>query len=208
MKNCEHKWEKQERTLKETGFSYYYYQCTDSKCSEVYYPMDQLQRLMEYSEEQQFMFLEDWIFALFYSLSDSPIVGRTSLQKQIFLLMMEFAQEENIATENIGFYGYKYGPYDDRITDAVDVMIEGSLISKNGRKNTDKERFILTAESIERAKESFDKLTANQKDKLVELRKEYQMLGVDGLLNRVYTYYPEYTHNSKIRRSVLKLKKK
>jgi hypothetical protein len=174
----------------------------------VQYPIDQLKKLMDYSENNQFMFLEDWIFALFYALPDSPIVGRISFQKQIFLLMIEFAQEENIPTENIGFYGYNYGPYDDRIVDAVDVMITGDIVEKHGRKNTNSERLNLTAIGMERAKSSFNKLTEDQKEKLMNLRKEYQMWGVNGLLRYVYTKYPDYTRESKIRTKVLGLRKK
>ncbi|MCL2607543.1 MAG: hypothetical protein FWD92_03170 [Methanomassiliicoccaceae archaeon] len=207
-KNCEHKWEKVERSPEDMGISYYYLQCTDPKCSKVIYPMDQLQKLMDHSEEHQFMFLEDWILTLFHALPESDIVGWTSLQKQVFLVMVEFAQEERIPTENIGFYAYDYGPYDDRITDATDVMVEGGIIEKQGRYSPKNVRFRLTPAGTERAAESFDKLTEDQKKKLIELRKEYQMWGPDGLLKYVYTKYDQYTRSSKIRRSVLDPKKK
>jgi uncharacterized protein len=207
-KNCEHEWERVDRSPEGMGISYYYYQCKNPQCSKVIYPMDQLQKLMEYSETHQFMFLEDWILALFYALPDSPISGRTSLQKQIFLLMMEFAQEEHIPTENIGFYGYDYGPYDDRIADAMDILVSDEFVTKTGKKNTSTEAFMLTFLGQKRAEQSFKKLTEDQRVKLIELRKEYQQWGKDGLIKYVYTYYPEYTNESKIRVKTLNLKKR
>lgn len=189
------------------GISYYYYQCKNPKCSMVTYPLSQLQKLQDYAEEHQFMFLEDWILALFYALPDSPISGRTCLQKEIFLLMVEFAQEEHIPTENIGFYGYDYGPYDDRITEALDEMIESELLAKIGRKGTSKELIYLTPSGKERARESFEILTPEQRNKIVALRREYQQWGREGLLRYVYTNYPDYTHESKIRKQILKTRK-
>ncbi len=170
--------------------------------------MKELQKLLDYSKEHQFLFLEDWIFILFYALKDSPIVGRTSLQKQVFLMMVEFAQDENIPTENIGFYGYKYGPYDDRISDALECMIDDGFIVKNGRKGSSKETLYLTKEGIDRAERSFNKLTDEQKTKVIELRKEYQMWGREGLLKYIYSNYDEYTHESNIRNRVLNLRSK
>ena len=207
-KNCEHEWERVDRSPEGMSISYHYFQCKNKKCSVVIYPMDQLQKLMEYSDEHQFMFLEDWIFALFYALPESNIVGWTSLQKQVFLMMIEFAQEEHIPTENIGFYAYDYGPYDDRITDALKVMIANGLIQKEGRYSPMKTRFRLTPPGMERAEGSFNKLTDEQKLKIIDRRKEYQMLGTSGLLRYVYTKYDEYTHESKIRRDILHLRKK
>ena len=207
-KKCEHSWERVDRSPEGMRISYYYYQCNNPKCSKVIYPIDQLNILMEYAEEHQFLFLEDWMLILFYALPESNIVGWTSLQKQVFLLMIEFAQKEHIPTENIGFYAYDYGPYDDRITDALNVMIHDGLIEKQGKYSPMKTRFIITQEGMKRGEESFAKLTVNQKEKLIELRKEYQMWGISGLLKYVYTNYPEYTTESKIRRKVLGLRKK
>lgn len=204
----EHEWVKQERGPPDIGISYYYYQCSDPKCSMVSYPMKELQKLFDYSKDHQFLFLEDWIFILFYALKDSPIAGRTSLQKQVFLMMVEFAQKENIPTENIGFYGYKYGPYDDRIADALECMIDDGFVIKNGRKGSSKETLYLTEEGIDRAKKSFDKLTEEQKTKVIESRKEYQMWGREGLLKYVYSNYDEYTHESNVRNTVLNLRSK
>lgn len=205
MTEHEHRWVKEDRTL-DTGFSYHYFQC--KLCHEAVYPMDQLQKLFDYAEKNQFMFLENWILALFYALPDSYIVGRTSLQKQMFLIMYEFAQKENIPTENIGFRAYKYGPYSDRISEAVEEMIKSEIVLKEGRKNTAKERFELSKKGMEIAKYSFMKLTEEQREKLTDLRKEYQMWGLEGLLKYVYTYYDEYTDESKIRNTVLGLRKR
>ncbi|MDR3282493.1 MAG: hypothetical protein LBS92_02650 [Candidatus Methanoplasma sp.] len=197
-------WKRQDRTPEGTGLSYHYYQC--DSCHDVAYPMDQLQKLMEYAESNQFMFVEDWILALFFALPDSYIVGRTSLQKQMFLIVYEFAPKENIPSENPGFRAYKYGPFADRIADATEVLIRDGLVIKNGRKDSGNERLELTENGKSFAKTAFDKLTDEQKTKLIDLRKEYQQWGLDGLLKHVYTYYGEYTGESKIRNKVLNLK--
>jgi hypothetical protein len=176
--DCEHRWEKIERVL-DDDFSYYYHRCANADCNEVVYEMGQLQKLEKYSEKHQFMFLEDWILSLFYVCADSYIIGRNGIRRQISYLMKEFASEERIRTETLD--------HNDHISDAVDIMVSGGLAVKNGRKGSKSEKFTLTDAGKERAKRSFDKLTDDQKDKLVCFRKGYQTAVEAGLHDRVYS---------------------
>jgi hypothetical protein len=184
--NCEHLWEKVERSL-DDGPSYHYYRCGDPDCGEMVYPVDQLQKLMGYSERHRFMFLEDWILALFYAMPDSGLTGRAGLRKQISVLIKEFAPNEGIQTEDIDHGRACISTCDRWIISSLDTMITDGIVDKRGRRNSNGETFRLTAVGRERAKGSFDKLTGGQKEKLVYLRKGYQIRSDVGLLSCAYS---------------------
>jgi hypothetical protein len=206
--NCDHIWKRIDRTPEITGMniSYHYSQC--ELCNMVVYPLDQLQLLIDYSKDNQFMFAIDWVLALFYAMPDAPIVGSTSLQKQVFLMLKEFAPRENIPTENIGFKAYNFGPYAARIDNIINVVLdEGAVETYGGRANSNNEHFQLTENGRSMAKKAFDKLTADQQDRLIHERKRYQQLGTEGLTRYVYTHYQKYTSESKIKNRILRIGK-
>jgi len=197
-------WKRMDRTPPEMGgLSYYYYQC--DKCHDVSYPMEQLQILYDYADTHQFMFLADWVLALFYALPDSPIVGSTSLQKQVFLTMMEFVEEEKIPSENPGFRAFYFGPYSDRVDRLINVLLDEDIVTTyGGRANSDNEHMELTEHGKDVAKQSFEKLTESQREKLVLKRRRYQQIGTKGLIKYVYTHYPAYLGDSLIKDRVLR----
>jgi hypothetical protein len=188
-----HDLEKIERSI--PNLDYYYYQC--KVCGKVEFPIPEFQKLWDYSKKHQFMFLQDWVLALMYA-QEMPVIGITSFMKQLFLTLMDFAQENNIPTENPGFKGYKYGPYSERIEDVIISLIDSELIRTQGRKGSNGEYFILTEDGIKAAEFSFNKLTNEQKEQLKEARLDWHQLGTDGLIKYVYIKYPEYTNESLI----------
>jgi hypothetical protein len=195
-----HDYERIERSL--PGLNYYYLQC--KVCSQVVYPIPQLQKLTEYSEKHQFMFLQDWVLALLYS-QPMPMIGITSFLKQLFLLLAEFAPEHNIPTENPGFRGYKFGPYSERMEDVIIGLEDAGLIETAGRKGVAGEYFFLTEIGKKIAKKSYDKLTEEQRLKLQEERRDWHQLGVKGLLNYIYRKYPDLAKESLVLEEVLRV---
>jgi hypothetical protein len=185
------------------GMQYYYLQC--EKCLKVVYPIPQLQKLVDYSKTHQFMFIQDWVLALMYTHPDMPIIGITSFEKQLFLTLMEFAQEHNIPTENPGFRGYKFGPYSERIEDIIIGVEEAGLIKTEGRRGAEGEYFRLTDKGKEIAKKSFDKLTDEQKKQFMEERIDWHQLGTDGLMRYIYKNqkYKEYVKESIVLERIL-----
>lgn len=173
---------------------YYYYQ--DKETGEVTYPLPQLQKLYDYSKEKQFMFLQDWILALLYVIKDYPIVGITSFEKMLFLVVMEFAQSFKISSENPGFKGYYFGPYSERVEDVIIALEDANLIKTEGRKGSSGEYFILTVPGKEIAKKSYDKLTESQKMEFEKNRLKWHQWGTIGLERYIYRKYPEYIKES------------
>jgi len=186
-----HTWVKIERTIPD--LNYYYYQC--SKCYQVSFPIPELQKLIDYSKIHQFMFVQDWILALLYVIP-KPIPGITSFEKQIFLILMEFAQEENIPTENPGFRAYNFGPYTERIEDVIIGLEDLGALSIEGRKGANGEYFSLTDEGRQLAESSFNKLTKRQQERLRDYRLLWQEWGPAGLMKYVYRKYREYRDKS------------
>lgn len=187
-----HSWEKVERKLPD-GFSYYYLICKE--CHLVRYPGPELQKIQDYSKKNLFLSVRDWIL-LFLHIGesiyiDNPkknyIAGITRFQKMLFLIFYEFAPENDIPTENPGFYGYKYGPYSDIIDEAIDFLISNEDIIVTGVKSSSKEKFSLTDKGNEKAKNILSKLTQQQRKKLVKFRLYWDQKTTKGLLKRIYS---------------------
>lgn len=167
------------------------------------YDLGDVQKAIIELKQEKIMSLPELILALFYA-QDKEIRGMILLMKEIFLMQMEFAKEENIKLQEAEFISYKYGPYSIDVDKIVDAMEDYGLIISVGRKSTNKEIFYLTLEGKERAKEAFEKLNQHQKEKLKALRKGWDQLGVKGILRLVYTKYPNYTDKSEIIKNVLR----
>lgn len=183
----DHAWEKVERTL-EDGFSYYYMICKG--CHIVRFPGHQLQSLQDYSKQNLFIFVEDWVLLLLYA-GHEYISGITHYQKMLFLIFYEFVPEFNIPTENPGFYGYKYGPYSDRIDVAIEFLIQHGYIRAEGRKSSSKERFYITDNGKEKGRKIFNKLSEEQQEELIKFRKFWDQKTTKAILKYVYAK-PQY----------------
>ena len=195
-----HDYRKVKRCVRD--LDYYYMQCRI--CNQVVYPIPQLQKLTEYSKDHQFMFLQDWALALLYS-QPMPMIGITSFMKQMFLVLIEFAPENDIPTENPGFRGYKFGPYSERVEDVIAGLESADLIEASGRKGATGEYFSLTDVGMVTAEMSYGKLTPAQQEKLQEVRLDWHQLGTTGLLNYIYRKYPGLAEESMVRDEVLRV---
>ncbi|WP_148305842.1 hypothetical protein [Candidatus Methanoplasma termitum] len=176
------------------GFSYFYYQCP--RCSKVEYTPQEAQRLMDYARDHQFLFVSDWILAWLYVGDGAPVSGIIKLQKQIFVILYEFAQENDIPSENPGFRAYKFGPYTEAIDRNIASLMDIGLVESRGRTNSEQERFFLTEKGKASGKEALDKLTPEQMNKLKLLRADLQQFDSNGIMTYIYTRYPEFTDES------------
>jgi hypothetical protein len=186
-RNHKHEWERAERML-DDGFNYYYFIC--KICHEVRFPGPQLQKLQDYSKTHLFLSVEDWVLLLLYAGHEFKgheyIAGVTLYQKMLFLIFYEEAPRLRIPTENPGFYGYKYGPYSDRIDEAIDFLIQEDYIKSSGRKSSSTERFVITSKGAERGKIIFDKLSKEQQQAIVKFRMYWDQKGARAICKRIY----------------------
>ncbi len=149
------------------------------------------------------MFVQDWVLAILYTDPIVPVVGITSFMKQLFLTLIEFAPEHKIPTENPGFKAYYFGPYSERVEDVILGLEDAGLLATSGRKGTAGEYFILTELGKVPARRSFEKLTKKQQAALIEVRRDWQELGTDGLMKYIYKHYPTYAEESLVLDRVL-----
>ncbi len=184
----EHRWEKSEHRLPD-GFKYHYSIC--KTCHLVRFPGLELQKIQDYSKEHLFISVEDWALLLLYA-GHEYIAGITHYQKILFLVFYELAPKQNIPTENPGFYGYKYGPYSDRIDEAIDFLIQQKYIgARGGRKSSSKEQFYITPKGKKKGRMLFNKLSEEQKKVLKEFRKHWDQKTTKSLCKYIYSK-PEY----------------
>jgi len=188
------------------GFRYSYYRC--EKCSRSEYTPEQVQKLLDYAKDHQFVFVSDWILAWLYIGNDAPVSGITILQKQMFIVLYEFAQNNNIPSENPGFRSYKFGPYTETIDRNIASLMSIGLIESRGKINSENERFFLTEKGKTAGKESFDKLTSDQKAELEKLRRDLQQFDSKGIMTYVYAKYPEFTDKSIVFERTLRRRRK
>lgn len=201
IKNHRHAWETVERKL-DDGFNYYYLIC--NICHEVRFPGPQLQKIQDYSKTHLFLSVEDWVLLILYAGHEFEgheyIAGVTLYQKMLFLIFYEEAPKWGIPTENPGFYGYKYGPYSDRIDEAIAVLIKANYIKSSGRKSSSTERFIITPIGKEAGKTLFDKLSKDQQKALIDFRMYWDQKGARAICKRIYANpkYEEFLKKSVI----------
>lgn len=137
----------------------------------------------------------------------APIPGITMIQKQMVIIIREFAPEHDIPSENPGFKAYKFGPYTERIDRALDVLYKSGYVNSKGRINSNNERFYLTEEGVAKGKAILSKFDQGIIDDLLALKHDLQQLTLRGIETYVYSKYPEYTDKSEIFERVLHRKR-
>jgi len=97
----------------------------------------------------------DAILMLLYA-QDKPIYGRTSHMKQVFLLVNDILGKERV--QNPKYVKHRYGMYSFSVANAVSTLEFAGLIERQGRKNTNVERFMLTKKGLGYVAPIFSKL--------------------------------------------------
>lgn len=162
---------------------------------------------------------------------NEPLIGKTRLQKLLFLAAQHL-KGESLAR----FEAYDYGPYDEGIEPDLEFLASEGLVERSGstgewrRKDTDKdlgaeilawvrsrpdrpkddeESYRLTQmgmEWVRRFLESPAFGSAEAKERLARevqtLKAKYGRVPLSDLVDYVYAEYPEFTKGSKIRHQV------
>lgn len=157
------------------GFSYCYYQCP--LCGTVEYPLKQAQKLLDYSKEHIFMFVEDWIIAWIAIGADSgqaPASEIATVQKQMLVLTSEFAPRHDIPTENPGFRACGPGPCAQRVDRALQTLDEAGLVTFERKNSTGQELICLTESGRKHGKALLSKLDADAVSDLETLKTDHR----------------------------------
>lgn len=145
------------------------------------------------------LLVRDLILLLLYARKDKPIYGRTMLMKQVFLLFEEILRKYNLKVQNPKFVPYYYGPYSFTVAKVLEDLSFAGYIKIEGKKNTRKEKFMLTNQGLREIDKKWNKLDENLRKEIEKHRIAWDQMGTDGILNYIYTYYPEFKEKSKIK---------
>ena len=107
------------------------------------------------------LLVRDLILLLLYARKDKPIYGRTMLMKQVFLLFEEILKKYNLKIQNPKFVPYYYGPYSFTVAKVLEDLSFAGYIKIEGKKNSRKERFVLTNLGIREIEEKWKQLDEN-----------------------------------------------
>jgi len=136
----------------------------------------------------------DAILLLLYAQQDKPIYGRTSLMKQVFLLIHEVLGETRV--EDPKFVAKRFGMYSYFVANVVSNLEFAGFITRGGRKNSRTESFSISNKGMKHIIPIFQSLTNELQDDLKEKRKGWDQWGCEGILRYVYREYPQYRDTS------------
>jgi len=152
------------------------------------------------------LLVRDLILLLLYARKDKPIYGRTMLMKQVFLLFEEILKKYNLKIQNPKFVPYYYGPYSFTVAKVLEDLSFAGYIKIEGKKNTRKEKFMLTNQGLREIERKWSKLDENLREEIEKHRIAWDQMGTDGILNYVNTYYQEFKEKSKIKNRYQEIK--
>lgn len=144
--------------------------------------------------------LQEHILLLF---SKQPkIIGKTRLQKLIFLMNQEIFDRAEFE-----FEPYKFGPYSSKLLAAMDELMELGLIKEAINEYCEPDRFIseyeISSDGLERADQLIQKINPTKLVQIEEMVHEHGYNEINSILHHVYVKYPNFTENSLIRDNVL-----
>jgi hypothetical protein len=159
----------------------------------------------------------------------SPVVGITRLEKLIFLAkIQESLLEHATDEEDFHFVPFRMGPWTQEVYDEIDFLESIGLLDKEKRgevsvedeahndelfsdllldkyqsnpisRNEATDAFQLTPAGRKKASEIWARLSNDEKQKLIGLKRKFNMMNLRQFLRYVYKKYPEYTEASEIK---------
>lgn len=141
---------------------------------------------------------KDLLLALLFgrgkTLRDNEkIPTETHLQKEMFLLMKETLFSRSMEYDFIAYY---YGPFSPELrSDLNEYVFTGMIDEKTG--------ISLTPEGFRNASTVWRNLKDNEKVAIIRVKKNYNFLSVDDLLDYVYNKFPKFTVKSALKPEVV-----
>lgn len=159
----------------------------------------------------------------------SPVVGITRLEKLIFLAKIEQGLLKDAADDqDFHFVPFRMGPWTQEVYDETDFLESLGLLIREERagvsvedeahndelfsdllldkyqsspmsRNEATDAFELTAAGKNKATEIWSRLSNDEKQKLIGLKRKFNNMNLRQFLRYVYKKYPEYTEASEIK---------
>lgn len=162
----------------------------------IIYSFEKAKEYLEKTDRKIFS-ISDIILLLLYSHSEKPIFGRVSLMKQVFLLIEEILNKNEV--QDAKFIPYRFGMYSFTVGNVITNLEYSGYVEQRGRKNSKLEQFRITNKGVEYISETFNSIPEDLQETIKEKRKGWDQLGYDGILRLVYQKYPEYVEESRIK---------
>ncbi|MBO8182775.1 MAG: hypothetical protein H0Z28_08290 [Archaeoglobus sp.] len=162
------------------------------------YSIDEFKNLLKRSPQNKIL-VRDAILMLLAARNRKPIYGRTMLMKQIFLLYEEILKKYGLKFQDPKFVPYRYGPYSFAVMQVLEDLDFAGYIKIEGRKNSRKERFMLTEKGLSEIINKFRTLDDKVQREIEEKRIGWDQLGTNGILRYVYQNYPKFKEKSELK---------
>jgi len=157
----------------------------------------------------------DILLLILYADNQTPIIGKTKIQKIIFLYEEELHKKLNFhktltANESLfNFTAYNYGPFSKKMVLFINALYKLKYIEifDTNTKNHDDELiegYKITELGKEYLKSKiFDFIDEIKFETISQFKNKYNSMGHNELLRYVYTQYEESTENSLIKNQIL-----
>lgn len=148
----------------------------------------------------------EWILRLLwtpdaYGRNDTPLFGKTRLQKACFLLERKLEERFDVKT-GFDFRADKYGPFDPGIYDAVTLLENDGYLDVAKPSDHDERydlvRYRLTESGRQEAARLYNELPGEQCDLLQWVKNKHALQKLGRLLTYVYNEYPDMTVESEL----------
>lgn len=148
----------------------------------------------------------EWILCLLYApdaygRNNTPLYGKTRLQKATFLLDRKLEEKFGVKT-GFNFKPDKYGPFDKGVYTAVTLLQNEGLLSVKEPSEHDEKydlvQYQLTEKGEAEAQDQFEELPEEQQDLVVWVKNKHALQRLGRLLTYVYNEYPDMTVESEL----------
>ena len=147
--------------------------------------------------------LRDIILFLLYA-KRRPIKGRTKQQKEVFLAMKLVFN--NLPVQPVYFKKHHFGPYSEEVGSAIDQLVFSNHLKISGKKSSNDFAIMISPAGMNHIKNKFNKLPEEIKNDLEHKREQWDTHTPAGILNVVYTHFPEYLEKSRLQETLSKIR--
>jgi len=137
--------------------------------------------------------LADAILFLLYS-DRKPIRGKIRQQKEVFLALKLVL--DKVPIQKIVFKKHRFGPYSEEVDDTIDQLVFANYVEVRGKKTTNQFAIKISPIGMNYIKDKFGELPPEIQEDLKKNRERWDTHTTEGILNVVYTHFPEYLENS------------
>lgn len=144
-------------------------------------------------------------------ISDCTIAGATRLQKYGFLLRKQFGKELSKIEDRYGisFYtdwkAHHYGPYSEQLSRDIKTCVDRRLVEEQNAKGPTGNRYMRYGFTT-KGRRVWRTILGNNTKEVSDISDKVRFLQATNtgkLLRDIYTEYPAYAVNSKIKKDVL-----